>query len=420
MFCRIILPLLCVLTYWPSVVFSFPLVGRTQILPKGRHALSYSELNLAVPGQYNGSGQYSNLSVNGSLNFTDLSAASEKVDKVIQSIEEISPGLSNRLRLGDFQFDPEVRGKVRVFGIGWGITDQLMFGAGISLINATVEMNGGYTQSAALEKASADLREESRSATPERRQQLEVLSQILDRAPKVTAEVLQDYFVNEMGYQPLGTWSGNGVGDTRLFLHYNYFEGLRARNGVRWGIDLPTGRRDDPDIINDFAFGSESYAPFIESIHDFPVLGSKLSFSASASYKYFIPTKKTVRLTEGVPISDQKEELRFKKGDSFEYLLGASYTPFDQFELFSQVAFAEYQSDKYEGARSDYDYDALSEATKAKSQTLTYGMAYSTVSQYLAGQFFLPMKLTLSSSEMTSGIEIEKVKYQQLDLLVFF
>ncbi|MCB0351306.1 MAG: hypothetical protein KDD38_09000 [Bdellovibrionales bacterium] len=346
MFCRSILFYAICVALASSMGHAFPSTGRTQILPKGRRALSYSELNLSVPGRYNSLGQYSTLAVEGSLNFTDLKSASDQIEKVITSIDEISPGLSTQLELGSFQLDPRVSGKARIFGLGWGITDRLMFGIGIPLINATVEMKGGYTQSPALSKASKELREQSRTADPDRRQQLDVLAQLLERAPKVTAEVLQDYFVNTMGYEPLGTWTGNNVGDTRLFMHYNYYLNFWTRNGVRWGVDLPTGRGDDPDIINDFAFGTESYAPFIETIHDFPILGPKLSLSVSASYKYFVPTKKTMRLIEEVPISDVKERVRFKKGDSFEYLVGASSELFWHTEFFGQVIFVHSARDK--------------------------------------------------------------------------
>lgn len=403
-----------------STADAFPATGRTHILPKGRHALMFTELSLSVPGEFNNQGRFSSFDMNGALNFTDLRGASDKIEKVISTIDEISPGLSQKLELGTFNITPEVEGHVKIFGFGWGINDNLMFGVGIPLINARVRLHGEYAQSKALQNEAKKLRTEAETASPERQQELQILAQLLDKAPKVTAEVLQHYFVNEMGYKPLGDWEANDIGDARMFLHFNYFENNWSRNGLRWGIDLPTGRQDDPDIINDFAFGAGTYAPFIESIHDFPIFNEELTISAAALFKHYLPTRKEVRLVGDMPISDRKEEVEFKKGDAFEILVGAYTKPFKNTEVFGQLLHSSSSRDYYRGDKQDYNYGNLSVASGAQSQTLTLGLTYSTIDSYFSGDFFLPLKMTFSASEMVNGSDIEKFKYAQFDLQMFF
>lgn len=416
---RGIISLIIVLFVAESAV-AFPATGRTHILPKGRRAFNFSQLNLSVPGSYDQFGGLQNFSQLGSLQFNDLQSASTKIKKVIDAFEEISPGVAQNLELGRYNISPQVQARATILGIGYGITDNLMLGFGAPIINASVNLSGNYTVSNRLSQVADELRTKAKSQPESNRQKMRIMAQLLERAPQVTPEVLQHYFVNEMGYKPLGSWSANDIGDTRIFLHYNYLTDLVFRSGVRLAVDLPTGRKDDPDLLTDFGFGSETTALSVESIHDIALLGPLLTISSSLMYKANAITVKEVRLTNDLPISDVKESVQYKRGDTFEFLFGSSSQPRDDLEFFAQVLFSNKFTDEYTGKHEDYDYNNLSEGTDTRSQTYTVGATYSAVQKYLDGGFLLPFKLTLSSSEMMNGLNTEKFQYTQMDMQFFF
>ncbi len=399
---------------------AFPSVGRTQILPEGRKAIYFSQMNFSSPGEYDAFGRFSTFNVNSTLNLKDFSSASPKAQKVIDELESVHPGISNNLNFGSFHISPKVTAKAQILGLGWGLSSRLMLGVGVPIINATVTLKGHYKPSNSLVIAAKKLRQQSSTAPEDVKQKLSLIAQILEKAPQITPEIMHNYLVNEMGYKPIGSWHGVGFGDARLFLHYNYLLSLKARHALRWGVDVPIGRVDDPDILTDFAFGTGSYATNIETIHDFPLLGPLLTVSASASYKHYFLSRQTIRLTSDAPLAEDKETVVFKKGPITEVLLGVSSELLKNTEFFTQILHTETQKDNYSGKKQDFNYAQLSRNSNYQSQTVTYGLTYSTIKDFLNGSFLLPLKFTLSNSDLISGLSTEKVQYTQFDLQLFF
>lgn len=391
----------------------------TSVPPKNVRVLVYQHINADVPGSFGSTGVEQDFSVKETLGTSVIKAISSDVASAWDELHKVSPQLANDINLGKVDLEPVIKIKANVLGLAWGLTDKIMVAVGAPLMNASVNVKGGYIDTNALKATASSLKAVSDPAVSAK---ASAFAQALEQLPTLRGEYLQGVIVNEFGYKPVGNWRGEGLGDTTVFSQYRFSNHEIFKHAVKGGVELPTGRKDDPDNLVDVPFGSGYTGSFLETLNDFYVWDDKLMLTANAKYQINWRTNREFRLAPSYdfPLSSNKEIILYNPGDYWQV----------QGEVGSKVAYgvgayAQYTikakgKDGIRGVRSDYDYGILEHRTNSRTETLKGGVSYSTVPLFMRGKFPVPFKVGLSRSRVVSGVNTERVNLTSLDFEMYF
>jgi hypothetical protein len=399
--------------------FADSVVGGTEILPKGVRALFYQHRNLELGGAFSSSGELQSFDVHTKIKVLDLVQANPQAEELLRPLTPEDRKLLEGTSIVDMTFRPDVSVQANIFGFAYGLTDRLMLAVGFPIITAEVRIREEIQMTRAdLSAQAEEFRRKALAAKEEDRPRLQAIAAILDKIPEIKGAHVQDYLVNELGYEPLGNWQAQGIGDLRGFLHYNLLTYERYRQAARWGVIAPTGREDNPDILNDFAFGNQAWGTFVESRHDWLLWPGRVTASASVYYEYSLPSEKTMRVAELQKVTSEKEVLDFSRGDILDARLGIGYKVIPDLEVYYQQEWHRKWSDVYRGPRGNYSW--LSQGTDEATHAHAYGLSYSTVSRFLKKQWPVPLKASLSQVNTLSGRDTEYLDYTALEMQVYF
>src|SRR5690606_15933649 len=81
------------------------------------------------------------------------------------------------------------------------------------------------------------------------------LANITGAIPGATGSLMQSVVVNTFKYDEVGSWQGSGYGDLEMGAMYRLVDKGTWGMAVTSGFVAPTGRQDDPDILQDIGFG---------------------------------------------------------------------------------------------------------------------------------------------------------------------
>jgi hypothetical protein len=394
-------------------------IADTNTLPRGVRAFVYKHVRAAVPSSYSNSGALQDFSLRETLGPSVIKSIGPDVASAYEELHKIDANLAENINLGQIDMEPEIRVQANAFGLAWGLSDRLMIAVGLPIMQADVRIQGGYFNSGAVKNAASGLRSIS---NPLVQQKAKAMAQVLEQLPTIRGEHLQGVLTGEFGYKPIGHWSGNGIGDTQLFLQAKTFDGDRYDNGAKLGVELPTGRRDDPDNLVDIPFGTGYLGAFLESAHDLQLLADRLMLSAWARYNYTFPTERNFRLSpsRSFPLTSQKETIRYNPGNS--YVLGAEIsTKISRSFGLSTAVYSKTKSvDSIRGARSEYDYSILEYKSDSRSNTAEATLSFTTIDYFLRKKFPVPFKVGITASRVFSGKNTERIDQGSLNFDMYF
>ena len=236
----------------------------------------------------------------------------------------------------------------------------------------------------------------------------------------VTTDDVQNLLNTEFGYQPIESWSHNGLSDIEFGGRYQYYKSDNWRLAFLGALRAPTGRKDDPDNLVDFPFGTGSWGLLLHSNNDF--IGWKnFMLNSTFVYETYLPHRETLRIPDDAnrPITANKERVDVTPGDIIKFEFEGRYnmTPSWILSLFYRYS---------RGFKSDVDgdlglaYDQIEKESDFKEQQYRVGITYSTFPLYQAKEFALPLTAKLYYRDRFAGENITKSRYVGLDVSVFF
>jgi hypothetical protein len=221
------------------------------------------------------------------------------------------------------------------------------------------------------------------------------------------------------GYRELEDWQDQGLGDMTVAAKYRFYEQSKLALASTAGVVAPTGRVDDPDILNDIAFGDGQWDVFGQLAVDEPLSGG-LFLNQYAKYTVQLPGRKHVRQkTDDEPIEVEKANAKFKLGDKVD--LGTSVQWQPAFGLVTGVGYT--YSRKYGDVYRDVTKDSKGELETGTDQEAHNGEAvigYSTVPAFQRGSVAVPLELKLSYVNQLASRNMPVSDLVQLDLNLFF
>lgn len=404
-----------------SFIFSQQIQADTSTLPKGARAFIYKHITATVPGTFNSDGLQKDFSIREVLGPQIIKSISPEANASYEELKKISPEIAAKVNSGKINFDPKIDVRANVVGLAWGLTDKIMIATGVPMMFASVQPRGGYINDLAFKTTAQELRKLNISDESVRTKAL-AYAQVLEGLPTVTAENLQAVIVNDFKYKPVGNWSAADVGDATIFLQTKFLDVGIYKAGAKLGVDLPTGRTDDPDNLLDIPFGTGYTTTYAESINDFLILGGNLMFTLVGRYQHNWEANKTYRLisSPSFPLTADKENILYKPGNLFSLGGELSMKLWRSLGISANYIFKTKAADFILGNNRNYDYSLLESKTDFRSQTIQFFLNYSTVNSFLSKAFPVPFKIGLNYSYLLAGVNTEDVKQLGLDFEMYF
>ncbi|PIP93928.1 MAG: hypothetical protein COW00_05035 [Bdellovibrio sp. CG12_big_fil_rev_8_21_14_0_65_39_13] len=406
------------ITLMASALSSTGFAAYYDTLPKGVRTMVYHLTKTdTVNSEYTSNKSESQYHFSLPLDSSNLANLSESTQSVLEYLKNISQEAYEKFTFGEYQIDGKANATVQAFGLGWGLTNETTFYGYLPLYRGQVNIDIVRTkQNNHAEVANALQAQGNNSAA-------QAVANLAQQLPDANGELLQSVIVNYFGYKPIGNWQAQDLGDLELGIIHRLTNWNRAGLAVTTGVTLPTGREDDPDLIQDFAFGDGQADVFGEFGGGYTLPSYWVSFDSFFRYTHQMAATKTLRVPENVnypQVSSQKGTFKEKLGNKYEWNMFATYHALDWMELqvghlYSVTGASTYESNDERANR------ALEETNPMiVMQSWRAAINLTTINSFKRGDFWVPLNLTLATQQMYSGQNTPNYSRYDLELRIFF
>lgn len=371
--------------------------GYYTTLPEGVRNLTYRFVQTGeITGSYGSTGDLKGYNVNANINADALKGINAAVDAYLNSLSAADYA---NFSFGTFQGSAVSKVSTQVIGGGYGVTNALTLYGFVPFYSAQVDLKIVRTEKGRNNVGTAIQ---------------------LENLPDVDVRLIQSLFVNFYHYQPLGKWRATNFGDAELGAMYQVKKWDNAGLLINFGAIAPTGKEDNPDILQDISFGDGQWDAFYEwggGVN----LTSDWSLDSWARYTYQFPYETTVRTPESstFPITANRGTARIKLGNKYLYNLQVNYL-FSETLSLSPIYSLEYvEPSKIRS--SNPRSDAILEADSEKlSHTARINLAYSTIPLYQQKKFAAPIIFNFAIQSIFAGKNVPKYERADFEVRLFF
>lgn len=349
------------------------------------------------------------------LNAESLQDADETLKALFEQVKSISPEAYEKLTFGEYQARGEAQVKVDGAGLAYGINNRLTVYGTFPWYDARVNLDiqrtkgNNYAEVATTLQASGD----SSSA--------QILAQVANDLPDVNGGVVQSVVTNYMNYEPLGNWQATGMGDMEIGALYRLTSWENSGLALSGGVVLPTGRQDNPNILQDFAFGDGQTDLFLEFGGGFRIPDTNWSFDSFMRYTYQFAHNRVMRVPESAdyPYGSENASFEEKLGNMIDWRGEATYQIRRWIGVsagahYNYIGRAKYQSE-YQLANQIHSI-----GTERSQQIVRGSLNFSTVPLYRSGDFFLPFTCQLAVQNIVGGMNTPKYNRYDIEFRFYF
>jgi hypothetical protein len=400
--------LLLTLTLSLSAV-SYAQVWKT--LPKGVRIAGYRNV---TSSQINSN--FSSLGERGSLGREfklDAHTFNELAGNVITPGSDVDSEAYNNLIVGEYEINASAQVKAHGTGLGWGLTDKVMFYAQIAYYEINVKSKIKRTAGNTYEETANILEENGGTENI-------VLAENLRHMFDADESTIQSVVTNYYGYRPIGDWTGKGYGDLETGLMINLADEGSTGLMIYPGIVAPTGFQDDPDILQDIAFGDGQFDLFAEIATGY-LYNDHFMLGTTLRYTYQAPGTKRIRIPSDndFTLTDQIDEVDFKLGDRIDWMLNSTFSFNDWLSITPSYRFSYQSKSKYftENTLSNTYLSNNSDRLEHLGQVTT---TISSIAPFLKKSFPLPAQLNLSYAKTLSGKNVPDASRVEIEIRMLF
>lgn len=387
---------------------SFAQVWKT--LPKGVRILGYRNVTTSkVTSNYDKFRSETPLGTQFTINAETLNKA------MGGGLEAALPAqVYQNLEIGSYQIDASAQFNVHGTGFGYGLTNKVMLYTEIAYYQARVDAKIKRLKGNTYQSAKRICEQNSNGAYDT------TICANLEAMIDANENTIQSWVTNKEGYQPLGNWQGSGYGDMETGVMINLVD--KGYTGFLYypGVIVPTGRVDDPDILQDVGFGDGQWDLFNE-IGTGYVVNDSLSFGTTLRYTYQHPGKREMRVpgSREYTLSDQSADFEFKYGDRINYMLNMTYSMNDWLSFTPIYRYMRQQSTKYDSDFGEAD-SILGYNTDKYEHQAQLTTTVSSIQPFLKKKFILPAQINLNLVQTVSGKNVPKVGRFELEFRMLF
>ncbi len=381
-------------------------------LPQGVRILGYRNVTTSkVKSNYN---QFRSETSLGSQFRIDANTLNSIGGNIIVPGQDINADAYNKFLVGEYKVDASAQFNVQGFGFGYGLTDRVMLYAEVAYYNAQVKTNIKRTKKNTYSDTSTIIQNGSGGPGDD------TIAEALNNLPDVDESVIQSAITNHYGYQPIGDWYGAGYGDMETGLMTKLVD-----KGI-WGLMLypgmvlPTGRQDDPDILQDIGFGDGQLDLFAEIGIGY-IENDYLNFGTTFRYTYQSATHKDLRIPESqdFSLSDRKGDFNVKYGDKLNWMVNSTFG-FNDWLSFTPIYRFMYQlPSEYTSKYTEADGFLSNNSDKIEHQ-LQLTTSLSSIQPFLKKKFLLPAQINMNLVQTVGGKNVPKVGRFEIELRMMF
>jgi hypothetical protein len=349
------------------------------------------------------------------LDAESLENYNELTQGIFEQIRSVSEEAYNSFTLGEYEAQGSANVTVNGAGLAYGLSNRLTLYGTFPWYKAQVNLEIERTKFDNNQKVAQSL-----SATGNGTE-AQILKDLAAQIPDINGGVVQSVVVNGFNYQPLGNWQAQGMGDMEFGAIYRLTDWTYSGLALSGGVVLPTGRQDDPDILQDFAFGDGQTDVFAEFGGGFSIPNTRWSFDSFARFTYQFAHNRVMRVPESrdYPYSADSMVFREKLGNMIDVNTSANY----QFKrwvgasagyLYNRIGLAQYDSP------NAFANEIQSLETNRTLHTLRAGLHFTTVPLYQSGDFFLPFACNINAQQIVSGTNTPKYRRVDVEFRFFF
>jgi hypothetical protein len=318
------------------------------------------------------------------------------------------------LAVGEYKVDAAAQFNVQGTGFGYGITDKVMFYGEIAYYQARVEANIKRTKGNTYEQT-ADYLEQQNGGVLDATLAANLRSMI-----DADEKTVQSFITNNYGYKPIGDWYGSGYGDMETGLMAKVVDKGIWGVMVYPGLILPTGRQDDPNILQDVGFGDGQFDLFTEVATGY-VVNDYFNLGTTLRYTYQAPTSKELRVptSRDFTLTSDKGNFNVKYGDKINWMVNSTFGVNDWLSFTPVYRFMYQMSSEYTSqfAAADNYLAYNSDRLEHQVQLTT---TVSTIQPLLKKKFLLPAQINLNLVQTVAGKNVPKVGRFELEFRMLF
>ncbi len=399
-----------------TVVISPTLAMYYETLPKGiRMAVMKQVQTSTIESAFNRQKQEQAYFFRLNLDASTIGDVNDSLKSAFDQVKAVSTEAHNQLTFGEYQAKGSANVKVNGAGLAYGISDRLTVYGTFPYYDARVDLDIARTRGNNYNDVSNQLRKAGDNTTAK------VLSDVTSDLPDVNEGVVQSVVVNYLNYQPLGNWQAKGMGDMEFGALYRLTDWDNAGLAMSAGFVLPTGRQDNPDVLQDFAFGDGQTDLFVEFGGGVFIPNTRLSVDGFTRYTYQFAHDREMRIPDSrdYPYGAEKGIFREKLGNILDLNLRLMYharrwLSFDFVGIYNHIGQATYDSPFTLGN------EVHGLETEIIQESARFTTRFSTVDLYKSGDFFLPFICNLSAQQVLGGMNTPKFSRYDVEFRFFF
>ncbi len=343
---------------------------------------------------------------------SDLYRLASELDRIS---DPTNPGqtYADRLNLGHLKGEVDANIQAQFVGLSFGLANQWNIFAGAPWIQARIKTEISLQG----ENNAAVIRDELGNLAYDQ------LRDGLNRAALLSTASIQQA-IRDAGYQELGTWRQESIGDLRLGINKE-ISPKSIRGGLlgqRWEFTvlLPTGYVDDPEILHDVSLG-KGYFQAINQWNASVQSRLGLEFGVSGGYAYNFDATRSVRVPqtdESLVDISRTVDARLNPGDD---VFGGSniYYSRDWWKFGVSGQYSRHFADAYSGSMSG-NYGALSAQSASERFETCLHLSFSSIAAYSKRKFAVPAMLDLAYQRVVGAVNETPQNYFEVAFTSFF
>lgn len=391
--------------------------GYYDTLPKGVRLLEYRYIQTdTVTSEFSRNKIKKDYQFDIPMDSSSLENLNTVTADIFNYLKSISPTAYEKFSFGEYRINGKGNVSVQVAGLAYGLTNRTTVYAGLPIYKGRVTLDIERTKDNNHAQVASVLQQSGNTA------EAQVFADFASQLPDANGELLQSALVNYLGYKPIGNWNATGLGDLELGMTHRFTSWDNGGLAFTVGLIAPTGRTDDPDILQDIPFGDGQWDAFGEFGGGIIIPKLRLSLDSFFRYTYQMPSTKVLRVAENADfpeIATEKGKFKESLGFKFDYNLLSTVSLYDWVSPYAGYIFNYQASSKYE---SEYKLanQLLSQGTEAYTHSAIMGANFSTVNAFKRGKFFMPFTTDLSAQRSFDGLNTPRYTRYNVKFRFYF
>ncbi|MFZ4713544.1 MAG: hypothetical protein ACOYL6_07530 [Bacteriovoracaceae bacterium] len=385
-------------------------------LPAGVRLLAMRQVTTSnISSSYAKSNNESPYAIEQNITFSSLKNLNSFTQTTYEQLHAISPAAAEQLELGEYKADAKAKVNVNGFGLAYGITNYITAYGSIPYYDASTDISFTRTRGNNYNQVKKLV------SSGQQTDFQNIYNNMLGQLPDANGPLLQSLLVNRYGYQPLGLWQGKGYGDAEFGMMMRLTDFKDRGLALSFGGVAPTGKLENPDILQDISFGDGQWDVFAEFGGGFEMNRRWLVLNSWARYTYQMPYSRVLRAPDDkeFTLTDKKQDFKIKLGDKFDYVLSPTWIMTDWLTFKTEYIF-NYQMKSVYSSSNVLANEILATNTESMAQHARIATNVSSTKLYLMKKFMLPASIEFSAQTMFMGQNTPKYSRYDIELRFYF